>query len=113
MQSIPGIEVFAAYVATQAVVTPSLGRALTGGNTITVNILEPRHNWGDRINQLDLRFARPIRGLGSMRVTPSLDLFNVFNGNPVQAEFTQYGSFRRPVAIIAARYVKLNVNIEF
>ena len=112
VQSIPGIEVFAAYVATNAAVAPSLGRPLTGGTSTTVNILAPRQNFGDRINQLDVRFARPF-GAGRRRVTPSLDLFNVFNVNPVQAEFTQYGSFRRPVAIIGARYIKLNVNLEF
>jgi hypothetical protein len=112
LQSIPGIEVLAQYVATNAAVAASLGRPLTGGATTTVNILDPRRNFGERINQLDLRFARVFRA-GTARFTPSLDLFNAFNSNAVQAEFTQYGSFRRPLAIIAARYVKLNVNIEF
>jgi hypothetical protein len=112
LQSIPGIEVLAAYVATNAAVAPSLGRPLTGGATTTVQILQPRQNFGDRINQLDLRVARPFRP-GRMRLTPSVDVFNALNSNPVQAEYTQYGSFRRPVAIIAARYIKLNVNIEF
>jgi hypothetical protein len=112
MQSIPGIEVLAQYVATNAAVAASLGRPLTGGSTTTVNILEPRQQFGERINQLDLRFARPFRA-GTMRLTPSLDLFNVLNSNAVQAEYAQYGSFRRPLAIIAARYIKLNVNIEF
>jgi hypothetical protein len=112
MQSIPGIEVLAQYVATNAAVAASLGRPLTGGATTTVNILEPRQNFGERINQLDLRFARLFRA-GTLRFTPSVDLFNALNTNAVQAEFTQYGSFRRPLAIIAARYIKLNVNIEF
>jgi hypothetical protein len=112
VQSIPGIEVFAQYVATNAAVAPSLGRPLTGGATTTVNIIEPRQQFGERINQLDLRFARPFRSR-TVRLTPSLDLFNALNSNAVQAEYTQYGSFRRPVAIIAARYIKLNVNIDF
>jgi Carboxypeptidase regulatory-like domain len=112
VQSIPGIEVLAQYVATNAAVAPSLGRPLTGGATTTVNILEPRQHFGERINQLDLRFARPFRST-TARLTPSLDLFNALNSNAVQAEYTQYGSFRRPVAIIAARYIKFNVNIDF
>ena len=96
MQSIPGflgnstpagvaVGRVVQYTATNADVFPSLGRPLTGGSTVTTQIIPPGQFYGERITQLDLRFARPFQ-VGKTKLTPSVDVFNVSNGNAVQQE---------------------------
>ena len=67
------------YVATSAVVMPSLGRSLSGGaQNITVNIVPPGTLFGDRLNQVDLRFGKVLK-IDRTRTSVNLDLFNATN----------------------------------
>jgi len=68
--------------------------------------------YGDRMNELDLRFGKIIR-VGRIRATPSLDLYNLFNANPVTSETTQYAAFRQPTNILQARLLKISLQLDF
>ncbi len=112
-QNLPGPEVAANYVATNAVVAPSLGRPLAGGATnVTVNLVEPRTMYGERMTQIDLRVGKIVR-LGPMRATASLDLYNALNDNPVLAESVAYANWRQPQSILNARFAKVNLQFSF
>ena len=50
------------YVATNAVIAPSLGRPLSGGAAnVTVNLLAAGEQYDKRTHQMDLRFSRTFR----------------------------------------------------
>src|SRR5205085_6866407 len=54
--------IIANYVATSASIAPSLGRPLSGNTAnVTVNLIPPTSVYGDRVNQLDLRFGKLVR----------------------------------------------------
>ena len=113
LQSQPGPEVAANFTATNAVVTPSLGRPLSGGTAnIPVNLVEPRTMYGERMNQLDLRIGK-ILNAGGMRWTASVDLYNALNSSPVITQSDAYATWMRPQAILNARFAKLVLQVDF
>ena len=84
-QSRRGPEIQANYIATNAMVQPSLGRPLSGGAAnVTVNIVEPGTMYGERGEPGSIsRFAKIIRvDRTKTSVSPPLDLYNALNGSP-------------------------------
>lgn len=113
IQSNPGPEIAANYQATTAEVRRSLGRDLAGGvRNVTINLVEPRSMYGDRLNQVDLRFGKIIRVAGA-RMNASVDLYNALNTNPVLAMSTAYASWLRPQSILPARFAKVVLQLDF
>jgi hypothetical protein len=113
LQSLPGPPITANYTATNAVVSPSLGRNLAGGaNNVVVNLVAPGTMYGERRNQIDLRFGKILR-VGRARLTPSLDLYNVTNANPVLTLSSTFGNWLQPQEILNARFAKISVQLDF
>jgi hypothetical protein len=113
IQSIAGPQLPANYVATNAVVAPSLGRPLSGGaNNVTVSIVEPGTMYGDRLNQVDLRFGKVLK-FGTTRTNINVDLYNALNANPVLTQSAAYATWLQPQSILMARFVKLGVQFNF
>jgi hypothetical protein len=112
-QSLPGTLIAANYVATNAVVQPSLGRPLSGGAAnVTVNIVTPGAMYVERLNQLDLRFTKNFR-FGSARFRASLDLYNALNGSYTRTVNTNYASWLTPTAILDPRLFKISLQLDF
>ena len=100
-------------MATNAQVAPSLGRPLSGNaQNITVDIMPPGRLYGDRVNQLDLRFGKVLR-FGPTESTVSFDIYNALNANTVLGENTNYSAFRVPTQIIVARFAKISWQFDF
>jgi hypothetical protein len=113
VQSLPGPQVIANLTATNAIVQPALGRPLSGGAAnMVVNITPPGQMYGERMNELDLRVGKIIRS-GRIRLTPSFDLYNVFNSNPVLTESKAYASWRRPQSILGPRFIELVLKVDY
>jgi hypothetical protein len=68
--------------------------------------------YGDRLNQLDLRFSKILR-FGATRTTVNLDVNNVMNVNPVTAESPVYTIWRRPQSILLPRFAKISMQFDF
>jgi hypothetical protein len=106
LQSLPGPEIAANYVASNAEVAPSLGRNLAGGaSNVTVNLIEPRSRYGERLNQLDLRIAKILR-VGRTRLSAGVDLYNALNSNAVLTQNSSFAVWQQPQSILNARFAK-------
>jgi hypothetical protein len=69
--------------------------------------------YGERLNQLDLRVGKLLRMAGT-RTMLKVDVFNLFNGNAVTAENASFpAAFRRPTQIMLARFVKVSAQFDF
>jgi hypothetical protein len=109
-----GQQLAANYVATPANTT--LGRPFTGPPNITVNLIDPGSLYGDRANQLDLRFAKNLR-FGGTRTNIGVDVFNILNSNPVLTYNQSYSpttaTYLRPTSVLQPRYWKISAQLNF
>ena len=104
----------AKWFAPSSAIVPALGRPLAGGrHRADGNLLVPGQQYGDRVNQVNLRAAKIIR-LGRTRTFVGFDLYNLFNANPGltynQAFATAY---LRPTSILIRRFVRFNATVDF
>jgi hypothetical protein len=112
-QSLPGPQVTANYIATNAITFPSLGRPLSGGAAnATINIVPLGTMYGERLNQLDIRFAKLFR-YGKTRTGLNFDLYNVLNANAVTSQNNNYAAWQVPLSILDARLFKISVQFDF
>jgi hypothetical protein len=113
IQSVPGPQIVANYVATNAVVAPRLGRNLSGSAAnMTVNIVEPGTSYGERMNQLDFRFAK-IFNIHGKKASASVDLYNALNASPVLTLNNAYATWLRPQSTLNPRFAKFIVQFDF
>jgi hypothetical protein len=115
-QSIPGAQLAANYAVPNAAIAPSLGRNLSGNvANATVNLVTPGTLYGDRLNQLDFRAGKILR-FGRARTQLSLDLYNLLNTDATQLynqTFVVNGAWLTPTGILAARFAKITVQVDF
>ena len=105
------------YTVTNAQVIAALGRPLAGNSQNTsVNLTTPGQLYGDRINNVDFRFAKILR-FGGTRTNVGLDLYNLFNANTPTGYNQAFGfdgsSWLRPTGILNPRFVRFNVTFDF
>ena len=113
-QSIPGYQVAANWNAPNSAIIPSLGRPLSGNQqTAQVNLVEPGTFFGDRINQIDVRFAKVLT-FGRTRTNIGVDLYNALNANVATSYDETFGPrWLQPREVLPARFVKLSMQIDW
>jgi hypothetical protein len=111
-----GSSLAANYVVSTVEAARTLGRPLSNSApSITVNLLKPGEQWGDRVNEVDLKVAKILR-FGRTRSTVGIDIYNLFNVNPVltyNQAFTPGGRWLVPTSVLSARFAKLSASIDF
>jgi hypothetical protein len=115
-----GASLAANYNITTAEVQGILGRPIAGsGQNTTINLLKQGDLYPERVNTVDMRFAKILR-IGKTRSSVGIDLYNLFNANTGTAFNQTYGSggtaavsWLRPTAILNARFVRFNATVDF
>ena len=113
-QNNPGQPLAANFNAPNALISPSLGRSLSGNAAnVTVNLVEPGKLYGDRQNQLDLRVAKVLT-FGRTRTNVGIDFYNATNGSPITTYNQTFGPrWLTPTLILPARFAKISMQIDF
>jgi hypothetical protein len=116
--SIPGDSLRADYTVTNAWIASGpqpLGRLLTGGSSVVVNLIPPATMWGARRNNVDMRIAKILR-FGTTRTQVGLDIYNLLNADTVtnyNYGFIPGGTWLTPTAIVPSRYARIGVQVDF
>ncbi|MBI4263427.1 MAG: TonB-dependent receptor [Acidobacteria bacterium] len=112
-QNRPGPAILGNYVASNAVVAPSLGRNLSGGSrNVTVPLIAQNTELSDRVNQLDLRFGKVLR-FGGVTGTVAFDLYNVFNQAVPLSYQSTYARFLQVSSITPPLLGRLTFELSF
>ena len=119
-QSLAGPAIQAGVIYTGAQLAPALGRPFSGGanGQKTVNVFAPNTIFGDRLNQLDIRFSRIFRVGQGATLDANFDLYNAFNSDASLSLTNTYsgtngGAWMKPTAVIQGRIFKLGVRWDF
>ncbi len=121
MQSKPGAQLAANYFMPAAQVATFLGRAPSGNvPNVAMNLVAPGTLYGDRVNELDMRFSKIFR-LAGTRIKATLDMYNALNANPAltynqtfnPVVTTGSGAWLTPTSVLAARVLKIGASIDF
>ena len=109
----------ASFLMTAAQFQAATGRSLrTGVTTEQVNLLLPGQIYGDRVNNLDMRFAKIIR-VKRTKANVGIDVYNLTNGNTGTTFESSYDPatngqrWMRPTAVLQPRFVRFNVQVDF
>jgi len=90
----------------------TLGRPLTFAQS-TVNVVDPGSMYGDRLNQIDLRFTKLVN-VGVGRVDFNVDIYNALNSDAILTQQNAYGTaWTRPLTVIQPRFVKFSARWDF
>jgi hypothetical protein len=120
-QNLPGIPTSANITATNAQVSPSLGRNLGScgtrvpcNGTVTIAMINPGMFYSEpRGNQVDVRLTRRIHAVG-LDIEPEVNVYNLFNANNILTMNQTFGpSWQNVTALLAPRLVKFGVRVVF
>jgi hypothetical protein len=109
----------ATFRMTAAQFLAATGRPLAPGlATQDVELLLPGALYGDRVNAVDMRFAKIVR-VRKTKTTVGLDLYNLFNSNTASTYESVYdpatngAKWLTPTAVLLPRFMRFNVQVDF
>jgi len=111
----PGVPLRADFIyqPTDPTIVSTLGRPLAAVANITVPLLKPYSQYGDRIDQIDMRIGKLLR-FGRTRSNFSLDVVNLFNSNDNLAYGTLLNAtWPAPTAVLLPRIFRINASVDW
>ena len=95
----------------------TLGRPFANNApNVTVNLIEPGTLYGDRVNEIDLRFAKILR-FGRTRTNVGFDVYNITNSAPVLTYNQTFSptstTWLTPNSVLQPRFWKFSVQFDF
>ena len=96
----------------------TVGQQVNPGITqasLSVPLVAPMTEYGDRINQLDLNFTKSIK-VGQFNIQPKVDVFNALNVSPVTAVLgLNYGTaaYKQPSVVLNPRTLQIGANVRW
>lgn len=116
VRSDQGAPLRATWNAPLATISAALGRpAVAAGTTIPIELVAPGEVWGDRVNEVNLRFAKILR-LGRTRTHVGIDVFNILNSDAIltyNQTFTPGQEWLAPQSVLTPRFMKVSAQIDF
>jgi hypothetical protein len=89
------------------------GVPITGGGSLSVQLVEPGTMYNEDQQQLDFRVMKTFR-FGKARLQGLLDIYNVLNASTVTTINQSFGSnWLKPQAIVNARYLRFGGQFDF
>jgi hypothetical protein len=115
-QNIPGVATTATFVASNALIAPSLGRSLAAGpnGTAAVELIQPNTEFQDgRVSLLGISLTKRFRA-GGTRFEPNIDIQNALNANSVTLMNLRYGpAWKNVTGLLPPRMVKFGLRVDF
>jgi hypothetical protein len=88
---------------------------VAAGTTLPIDLVKPGEVWGDRVNEVNLRFAKVLR-FGGTRTHVGIDIFNILNSDAIltyNQTFAPAGAWLAPQSVLTPRFVKVSAQIDF
>jgi hypothetical protein len=106
---LPGASIGGTYTVTSAIA----GVPITGGGSLSVQLVEPGTMYNEDQQQLDFRVMKTFR-FGKGRLQGLLDIYNVLNASTVTTINQSFGTnWLKPQAIVNARYLRFGAQFDF
>jgi hypothetical protein len=121
VRSDQGAPLRATWNAPVATVGDALGRPpAVAGTTVPIDLIAPGQVWGDRVNEVDLRFGKILR-FGRVRTNVGIDVYNILNQAAVltysqtfnPAVLSGRGAWLQPTSVLTPRFMKISAQIDF
>ena len=101
----------------------TLGRPFANAApNVSVNLVEPGTLYGDRVNEIDMRFAKILR-FGRTRTNVGFDIYNILNSHPILTYNQNFNptintanpsaNWLAPQSTLQPRFVKFSAQIDF
>ena len=117
LQGYPGPDISANYTASRTEILAQTGVVMTGGSSVTYDLLPPDTYFLPFQTKVDLRFMKRFQS-GSVRVAPSIDIFNVLNANTTTSInnsccSTALNGWQAITSIMQARQVRFGLEVDW
>ena len=121
LQDVPGPQILANYTASNAIISPSLGRNLAACGaatactaTVTIPLIEPGTMFEDRLVQVDLRVSKLFKVTSRARFQANVDIYNALNASTILTINNTFGPlWRQPASVLNGRMLQLGGQLTF